>query len=176
MPPPPPAPDERPRWGAAAAVISAAALVGGLAWAVTVIRRRRRSSEAASTVRCAARSGDRGGRTDRRALRGRAAAAAVDTRVAAGVAIALGIMLCVVTFGGLPLWRWLLLGRPVAAPTTAQVQLAELDDVEIDGTPMGVLVDKHTVVTMVSVWGKPYMPTLLQPGSRRYPEHVAHHV
>lgn len=32
-----------------------------------------------------------------------------------------------------------------------------------DGNPVGVLVDGNTVITMVSVWGKPHIPTVLYP-------------
>ncbi len=90
-------------------------------------------------------------------------------RAAAGVGIALGIVLCVVTFGGLPVWRWLFLVGRWMGDRRHKVQLADPTDVEIDGTPMGVLVDKHTVVTIISVWGKPYMPTLLRPEAAETP-------
>jgi len=41
--------------------------------------------------------------------------------------------------------------------------LGEFSDVQVDGSTLGVLIDGHTVVMMVSVWGKSYMPTLLKP-------------
>ena len=44
-----------------------------------------------------------------------------------------------------------------------RIELGEFSDAQVDGTTLGVLIDRHTVVTMVSVWGKPYMPTLVKP-------------
>ncbi|KWX20470.1 hypothetical protein AFM11_30315 [Mycolicibacterium wolinskyi] len=45
-------------------------------------------------------------------------------------------------------------------------------DVHVDGERTGVLIDGHTVVTMVALWGKPYMPTLLKPDSAQTPNTV----
>lgn len=42
-----------------------------------------------------------------------------------------------------------------------------------DTTQVGVLIDGHTVVTMVALWGKPYLPTLLTPDRAETPNTVA---
>jgi type VII secretion protein EccE len=42
-----------------------------------------------------------------------------------------------------------------------------------DATQIGVLVDDHTVVTMVALWGKAYLPTLLTPDRAETPNTVA---
>ena len=46
---------------------------------------------------------------------------------------------------------------------------AEFVDVDSDGQPLGVRVDGHTLVTMVNVWGRPYIPTLLRPQGAETP-------
>lgn len=113
----------------------------------------------------------------------------------------LGMVWCVLTVAGLPLWQWVWLGlrwmghrerRLLAIDKRAQPKnqehlntqgdgyeaspigwsvkrrigaavLCAPVDVTVDGTAAGVVVDGHTVVTMISVWGTPYVPTLLHP-------------
>jgi len=86
---------------------------------------------------------------------------------ALGVGVLLAVVVWVVTVSGLASWEWVwLLGRWLRH-RQRRVALPEGTDIEVDGTPVGVLVDGHTVITMVAVWGKQYMPTLLHP---RYAE------
>ncbi len=53
-------------------------------------------------------------------------------------------------------------GRAAKRETGAAALCAPAD-VTIDGTTAGVVIDRHTVATMISVWGTPYVPTLLHP-------------
>ncbi|MEN4466816.1 type VII secretion protein EccE [Mycolicibacterium conceptionense] len=46
---------------------------------------------------------------------------------------------------------------------------ASVIDIDSDGQKLGLRVDGHTLVTMVSVWGKPYIPTLLRPQGSETP-------
>lgn len=54
----------------------------------------------------------------------------------------------------------------------ADVRTDGFTDVHVEGDRTGVLIDGHTVVTMVALWGKPYMPTLLKPDSAQTPNTV----
>ena len=47
--------------------------------------------------------------------------------------------------------------------TLRKLSQPEAVDVMVDGSSTAVVIDGYTVVTMVSVWGKPFMPTLLHP-------------
>lgn len=44
-----------------------------------------------------------------------------------------------------------------------------ISDIDSDGHPLGLAVDGHTLVTMVNVWGKAYIPTLLRPQGAETP-------
>ena len=83
--------------------------------------------------------------------------------VAIGVGAGLAVLLLVVTVGGLSLWQWLVRVMAWLRERQHRIELGEFSDVQVDGSTLGVLVEGHTVVTMVSVWGKSYMPTLLKP-------------
>lgn len=48
----------------------------------------------------------------------------------------------------------------------------ELIDIDSDGQPLGLLVEGHTLVTMIAVWGRPYIPTLLRPDGAQTPNTV----
>jgi type VII secretion protein EccE len=54
----------------------------------------------------------------------------------------------------------------------AEARTDGFTDVHVDGDRTGVLIDGHTVVTMVALWGRPYMPTLLKPDSAQTPNTV----
>jgi type VII secretion protein EccE len=90
-------------------------------------------------------------------------ACGVSLRVAVGAGAALGVVACVVPLRGWRVWQWAAWFGHWLRRRQHRVQLGEFNDVQSGDTSMGVLIDGHTVVTMVSVWGKPYMPTLLKP-------------
>lgn len=48
----------------------------------------------------------------------------------------------------------------------------ELIDVDSDGQSLGLLVDGDTLVTMIAVWGRPHIPTLLRPDGAQTPNTV----
>ena len=79
--------------------------------------------------------------------------------LAAGVFVA--VLGLVVTFSGLALWQWIGLAWRWLRHRRRKSSLADGGDVEVDGAPVGVIIDRHTVITMVAVWGKQYIPTLL---------------
>lgn len=57
-------------------------------------------------------------------------------------------------------------GDPAAPASRPQ---GEFVDIDSDGLPLGVHIDGHTLVTMVSVWGRRYIPTLLRPQGAETP-------
>jgi type VII secretion protein EccE len=83
--------------------------------------------------------------------------------VAVGVGAAAAVLGCVLAVGGAPVWQWLARFAVWLRHRRRRIEVGEFSDAEVDGTTLGVLIDRHTVVTMVSVWGKPYMPTLVKP-------------
>ena len=87
----------------------------------------------------------------------------VGLPVAIGVGAGLAVLLLVVTVGGLSLWQWMVRVVAWLRERRHRIELGEFSDVQVDGSTLGVLVWGHTVVTMVSVWGKSYRPTLLKP-------------
>ncbi|SKK91677.1 type VII secretion protein EccE [Mycobacteroides abscessus subsp. massiliense] len=59
------------------------------------------------------------------------------------------------------------------AAAVDRVRMDRFTDVEInDTTHVGVLVEDHTVVTMVALWGRPYLPTLLTANRAETPNTV----
>lgn len=90
-------------------------------------------------------------------------AAGVGLWPAVGLGAVMGVLACVVTVRGLRNWQWATRMLVWVRHRQRRLELGEFSDVQIDGTTMGVLIDGHTVVTMISVWGKPYMPTLVKP-------------
>ena len=96
-------------------------------------------------------------------------ACGVGLWVAVGVGAAVAVLGCVLAVGGSPVWRWLARVAGWLRRRRRRIEVGEFGDVQVDGTTLGVLVDGHTVVTMVSVWGKPYMPTLLKPQNTETP-------
>ncbi len=93
------------------------------------------------------------------------AAALLAAGVAGWPALAVGVVVallaCVLTIAGLALWRWVWLAARWLRHRQRKITLADGTDIDVDGTPVGLIVDGHTVITMVAVWGKRYMPTLL---------------
>lgn len=79
--------------------------------------------------------------------------------LAGGVVVA--VLACMLTFSGLAVWQWVWLFARWLRHRQRRVGLADGADIEVDGSPVGVIVDGHTVITMVAVWGKQYVPTLL---------------
>ncbi|HME48079.1 type VII secretion protein EccE [Mycobacterium sp.] len=80
-------------------------------------------------------------------------------------ALAVGVLVAVLglvlTFSGLALWHWMWLAARWVRHRQRKVALADGTDIEVDGAPVGVIIDGHTVITMVAVWGRQYIPTLL---------------
>jgi type VII secretion protein EccE len=87
---------------------------------------------------------------------------------AAGGAV-LGLLLFVVKVSRLTPWQWLKRAIGRLRHKERRVEAAEFVDVDSDGQPLGVRVDEHTLTTMVHVWGRPYIPTLLRPQGAETP-------
>jgi len=85
----------------------------------------------------------------------------LDWRAALAVGAGLGLLICVLTVGGLTLWQWAWRVIAWARRRDHVPALIEAFDVTVDGRDVGVVVDGETVCTMISLWGKPYVPTLL---------------
>lgn len=81
----------------------------------------------------------------------------------------LGLLLFVVRVARLTPWQWLKRAIGRLRHKEHRVKVAEFVDVDSDGQPLGVRVDAHTLVTMVNVWGRPYIPTLLRPQGAETP-------
>ncbi|MGV7254566.1 type VII secretion protein EccE [Mycobacterium kansasii] len=81
--------------------------------------------------------------------------------VVIGIVVAAGV--CLVTIGGLTCWQWARLAWRWIGHRDRKPALPDAVDVEVGGETLGVIIDGHTVITMVSVWGKPYVPTWLRP-------------
>ena len=80
-----------------------------------------------------------------------------------------GALLFMVKTARLTPWQWLQRAIGRLRHKEHRVETGEFVDVDSDGHPLGVCVDEHTLVTMVSVWGKPYIPTLLRPQGAETP-------
>ena len=78
-------------------------------------------------------------------------------------AVVVAVAVCLVCVADLAVWQWARLAAPWFGLRQRRITLRDGFDVEIEGSPVGVIVDGHTVVTMISVWGKPYVPTLIYP-------------
>ncbi|WP_036445846.1 type VII secretion protein EccE [Mycobacterium kansasii] len=92
---------------------------------------------------------------------------AVDSwPIAVGAGAAVGLVSCVLTWRGLTMWQWIVRGLRWARHRARQPRLLEPVDVTVGEQTVGVIVDGHTVCTMIGVLGKPYIPTLL------YTEHT----
>lgn len=87
---------------------------------------------------------------------------------AAGGAV-LGALLLMVKVARLTPWQWLMRSIGRLRHKEHRVETGEYVDVDSDGQPLGVHVDEHTLVTMVNVWGRPYIPTLLRPQGAETP-------
>lgn len=81
----------------------------------------------------------------------------------------LGALLFMVKTARLTPWQWLKRAIGRLRHKEHRVHTGELVDVDSDGHPLGVCIDEHTLVTMISVWGKPYIPTLLRPQGSETP-------
>ena len=82
---------------------------------------------------------------------------------------AVGLLLFVVRVKRLTPWQWVRRAVGRLRHKQHRVGAAEYVDVDSDGQPLGVRVDEHTLVTMVNVWGRPYIPTLLRPQGAETP-------
>lgn len=78
-------------------------------------------------------------------------------------AVAGAVAVCLVSLADLAVWQWALLATHWFGHRRRRITLRDGVDVEVEGSPVGVIIDGHTVVTMISVWGKPYVPTLIYP-------------
>ena len=90
------------------------------------------------------------------------AAAGLDLRWCIGTGVGVALLGCILAVCGAPVWQWIVRLVRWLRHRKQRLALPEFSDVDVDGTTLGVLIDGHTVVTMVSVWGKPYLPTLLK--------------
>jgi type VII secretion protein EccE len=77
------------------------------------------------------------------------------------VAALLAIAGCVMTVGGLSGWQWAHRLLVWVRHRHHHVELLDAVDVTVNQRKVGVIVDGHTVCTMIAVLGKPYIPTLL---------------
>ena len=84
-------------------------------------------------------------------------------------ALSVGLLLFVVRVSRLTPWQWLRRAIGRLRHKEHRVNAGEFVDVDSDGQPLGVRVDEHTLVTMVNVWGRPYIPTLLRPQGAETP-------
>lgn len=87
---------------------------------------------------------------------------------AAGGAV-LGAVLFMVKATRLTPWQWLTRSVGRLRHKEHRVEAGEFVDVDSDGQPLGLRVDGHTLVTMVNVWGRPHIPTLLRPQGAETP-------
>jgi type VII secretion protein EccE len=87
---------------------------------------------------------------------------------AAGGAV-LGALLFMVKAARLTPWQWLKRSLGRLRHKDHRVDTGELVDVDSDGQPLGLHTDGHTLVTMINVWGRPYIPTLLRPQGAETP-------
>lgn len=101
------------------------------------------------------------------------AAAAGPLWVGATAGAAVGLLLFVVRLTGLTPWQWLGHAlRRLRHHKQRRLALGEAIDIDSDGQLLGVRIDGHTVITMVNVWGRPYIPTLLRPQGAETPNNV----
>ncbi|MCH9729752.1 MAG: type VII secretion protein EccE [Actinomycetia bacterium] len=82
---------------------------------------------------------------------------------------ALGLLLFVLRIARLTPWQWVWRALGRLLHKQHRIEFGEFVDVDSDGHPLGVCVDEHTLVTMVNVWGRPYIPTLLRPQGAETP-------
>lgn len=109
--------------------------------------------------------------TEMFALVGTAIAVAFNGPWWAGTAggAVLGALLFMVKTARLTPWQWLKRAIGRLRHKEHRVHTGEFVDVDSDGHPLGVCIDEHTLVTMISAWGKPYIPTLLRPQGSETP-------
>ncbi|MBY0443042.1 MAG: type VII secretion protein EccE [Mycobacteriaceae bacterium] len=96
-------------------------------------------------------------------------AAGVPMLAALISAVIVAVALCLVSVADLAGWQWVRQAAHWVAHRQRRIALPDWVDIEVEGSPVGVLIDGHTVVTMISVWGKPYVPTLLYPQRAQTP-------
>ncbi|MGB1225926.1 MAG: type VII secretion protein EccE [Mycobacterium sp.] len=97
------------------------------------------------------------------------AAAAGPLWIGAAGGTVVGLLLFVVRIARLTPWQCV--GRAIGrlCHKIHHLDAGEFVDVDSDGQPLGVRVDGHTLVTMVNVWGRPHIPTLLRPQGAETP-------
>lgn len=79
--------------------------------------------------------------------------------VASGAAT--GLVICVLTFRERTVWQWAWRAMSWTRRRVRRLQLPQPVDVTLNEHTVGVVIDGHTVSTMITVLGKPYIPTLL---------------
>ncbi|SLF48292.1 type VII secretion protein EccE [Mycobacteroides abscessus] len=88
--------------------------------------------------------------------------------LAAGAVLGFGMFMLV--FGDAPVWQWIWRwGRWLGHRQRHLDPIPEAADIDFDGTSVGYLIDGHTVITMLEVWGKQHMPTMLYPQRSQTP-------
>lgn len=87
----------------------------------------------------------------------------------AAVGAVLGVALFVLRVSRLTPWRWLTLALKRLRHKEHRIAVGQFVDIDSDGHPLGVCLDQDTVVTMISVWGRPHIPTLLRPQGSQTP-------
>ncbi|NTY62537.1 type VII secretion protein EccE [Mycolicibacterium sphagni] len=98
-----------------------------------------------------------------------AVASAAPWWAGAAAGALVGALLFMVKAARLTPWQWLTRSIGRLRRREHRIEVGEFVDVDSDGQPLGVHIDGHTVVTMVSVWGRPYIPTLLRPQGSETP-------
>lgn len=91
---------------------------------------------------------------------------------AIGAAALLAVAMMLVSVQGIPVWRWAVLAAGLLRSRDRDLPAAEPSDIDSDGDTLGVLIEGHTVVTMVELRGKAYTPTLLRPDGAETPNTV----
>lgn len=78
-------------------------------------------------------------------------------------AVVIAAAMCMVTFADLTVWEWARLAVHWFGHRQHRITVPDGIDVQIEDSQVGVITDGHAVITMISVWGKPYVPTLIHP-------------
>jgi len=90
----------------------------------------------------------------------------VDWRIAAGVGMVVGLLVCVVTFRSFAGWQWVRCALCWLCCRNHTATLRAPIDITVDGESVGIVIDGFTITTAIAVHGKAYVPTLL------YAEHA----
>ncbi|WP_454561751.1 type VII secretion protein EccE [Mycobacterium haemophilum] len=78
-------------------------------------------------------------------------------------AVVIAVAVCLVSFADLAAWQWARRAAHWFGHRQRKIALRDGIDIDIEGSTVGMIIDGNTVITMISVWGKPYVPTLIYP-------------